>query len=142
MFDALFHLASHLTFRLHFHPPSRLDYRRKTTANESLSITLSQPPAFPFSSYLFPLSLYFRQRRSTPFHPICFPFPCTLGNDDRLSATAAWHSYAPEPFLFIFADIFFIFPSTIFVNVRHNDYTFTYPSPMLTLLPTDTITKA
>src|SRR5216684_3968503 len=87
---------------------------------------------FPLHSHSLPLS---------PFHPICFPFPCTLGNDDRLSAAAAWHLYAPEPFLFIFADIFFIFPSTIFVNIRHNDYTFTYPSLMPTLLPTDMITK-
>src|SRR5258707_871135 len=64
-FDPFSLLSSHLAFRLHFHPPSRLDHRRKTTANESFSITLSQPPVFPFSSYLFPLSLYFRQRRST-----------------------------------------------------------------------------
>src|SRR5260370_39015903 len=77
-FDAFFLLSSHLASRLYSHPPSRLDHRRKTTANESLSIPLSQPPAFPFSSYLF------------------FSFLYTLGNDDRFSAAAARHSYAPE----------------------------------------------
>src|SRR5258707_729323 len=52
-FDAFFLLSSHLTSHLYSHPPSRLDHRRKTTANESLSIPLSQPPAFPLLSHFF-----------------------------------------------------------------------------------------
>jgi hypothetical protein len=60
-------------------PPSRDSTTgARQTANESLSIPLSQPPAFPFPTYLFS------------------SFSCTLGNDDRLSAAAARHSYAPE----------------------------------------------
>src|SRR5216684_2111505 len=93
----LFLLSSHLASRLYSHPPSRLDHRRKTNANKSLSIPLSQPPTFPFPSYLF------------------FSFLYTLGNDDRFSAAAARHSYAPEhssidfsSFLLTFFFIFFL----------------------------------
>src|SRR5260370_17813812 len=42
---------------------------------------------FPSHSHSLPLS---------PFHPICFPFPCTLGNANQLSSTAAQHSYTPK----------------------------------------------
>src|SRR5216684_7756585 len=48
--------------------PLDLTTSARQTANKSLSIPLSQPPAFPFSLYLF------------------FSFSCTLGNDDRLLA--------------------------------------------------------
>jgi len=34
--------------------------------------------------------------RFPPFISFLFLFPCTLGNDDRFSAAAARHSYAPE----------------------------------------------
>src|SRR5258707_13345031 len=119
----LFLLSSHLVSHLYFHPPSRLDHQHKTTMNESLSIPLLQPPAFPFPSYLF------------------FSFLYTLGNDNQFSATAAWHSYTPEHSSIDFSSFLLTFSSTIFLNVQHNDYTFTYPSLTLILLPTNTITK-
>src|SRR5260221_9860002 len=57
----------------------------------------------------FPFSLYFRQRRSI------------LSRSSTALVRSRTFLYT---FLFIFADISFIFPSTIFLNVRHNDYVY------------------
>src|SRR5258708_7618562 len=54
---SLFHSS-----RLYLLPPSRIDHRRKITANKSLSFPLSQPLSL-FLPVCFSLSLYFRQRR-------------------------------------------------------------------------------
>src|SRR5260221_2026583 len=84
-------------------------------------------PLSPFYLISFPFSLYFRQRRSI------------LSRSSMALVRSETFLYR---FLFIFADIFLYFLSTIFLNVRHNDYAFTYPSLMPILLPTNTITKA
>ena len=127
-FDPFFSLlSSRLTFRLHFHPPSRLDHRRKANRERITFHPTLTASRFPLSFlFVFLFSLYFRQRRSI------------LSRSSTALVRSGTFLYR---FLFIFADIFFIFPSTIFVNIRHNDYMFTYPSLMLTLLLTDTITK-
>src|SRR5216684_2384776 len=58
-------LSSRLASRLHFHPPSRLD-RRKTNCEQITSHPTLTASRFPFLSlFVSPLSLYFRQRRST-----------------------------------------------------------------------------
>src|SRR5260221_8810706 len=91
-FDPFSLLSSRLTFRLHFHPPSRLDHRRKTNRERitfHLTLTASRFP--PFISFLF-------------------LFPCTLGNDDRFSAAAARHSYAPERSSIHFSSFSLTFP--------------------------------
>jgi hypothetical protein len=91
----LCHFVSLLASRLYSHPPSRLDHRRKMTANKSHPIPLSQPPASPF----LPLS-----------------FPCTLGNDDHLSAAAARHSYTPALSLIDFPSFSLTFSLFFFLH--------------------------
>ncbi len=64
-FDPFSLLSSRLAFRLHFHPPSRLDYRRKTNRERTTfhpTLTASRFPLFFLFVFLFSLS--FRQRRS------------------------------------------------------------------------------
>src|SRR5258707_3593513 len=116
-----FLLSFRLTSHLHFHPPSQLDHRHKTNCEQ-----ITSHPTLTASHYPF-------------FILFVSPFPCTLGNDNRFSAAAAWHSYAPEHSLIHFSllslTFFFLF-STFFLNVWHNDNVFTYPS--LTPLPLTT----
>jgi len=52
----------------------------------------------------------------SPFHPICFPFPCTLGNNNRLSAAAARHLYAPEHSSIDFSSLSLTFSLFSFYN--------------------------
>ena len=103
-------------------PPAQDKPRTNHFPSHSHSLPLS-----PFHLICFSLSLYFRQRRST------------LSRSSTALVRSRTFLYT---FLFIFADIFSIFPSTIFLNVRHNDDAFTYPSSTPTFLPTGMITKA
>src|SRR5260370_41564955 len=80
-----FLLSFRLTSHLHFHPPSQLDHRRKTNCKR-----ITSHPTLTASRYPF-------------FILFVSPFPCTLGNDDRFSATAARHSYTPEHSLIHFS---------------------------------------
>jgi hypothetical protein len=69
-------------FCLAFSPTLTLPFDSTTGARQLRTnhfLSHSQPPAIPFSTYLF------------------FFFPCTLGNDDRLSAAAARHSARRTP---------------------------------------------
>jgi hypothetical protein len=101
----IFLLSSPLASRLSPLPSPSLStrpHRRKITANKSLSVPLSQPPAFPFSLYLL------------------FSFSSTLGNEDRLLAAAARHQYAPEHSLIDFSPFLltFLLLSTTFFPER------------------------
>src|SRR5258708_1332221 len=122
---SFFHLISLLASTLTLPLDATTDARHPRTnhfPSHSHSLPLS-----PFYLISFPFFLYFRQRRSILSR----------------SSTALVHSGTfLYRFLFIFADIFLYFLSTIFLNVRHNDYAFIYPSPTPILLPTNTITKA
>src|SRR5258708_39121555 len=110
-----------LAYRLHFHPPSPLDHRRKTNCERITSHPTLTASRYPFLTLLvFPFFLYFRQRRSIL---------------SRSSTALVRPRTFSNTFLLTFADIFLSF-STFFLNIRHNDDTFTYPSP--TLLPLTT----
>ncbi len=60
-----FLLSFRLASRLHFHPPSRLDHRRKTNCERITSHPTLTASRYPFLTLLvFPFFLYFRQRPS------------------------------------------------------------------------------
>ncbi len=115
-----------LASRHYLLPPSRLDHRRKINGEQITFLpvlTASHLPSSVLFAFLF--LLYFRQRRST------------LSRSHTALVRSRTFLITFLPFLLTFS----LLSSTFFLNVRHNDDAFTYPSPTPILLPPDTITN-